>query len=431
MSQEKQLEIAVPSEEDRAEHVEAPPSEEDRATISKEEWRILQSTQCPLMPDTYERSNPKLVAPYYYNDEFWIEDEKDDTKARIVEFAAENRNEPSKCDQFFYYVTFTRANTKEMAKKDAKLMLAVDEYVKEVRVNRSYELHTKLHVAMAEKRDGKDDGDDSNDAYKKLVPSWIGRMAFIVGFLTTALNGYFIVHGLNLALNGRYSTWTMNLFALIMSLCELVLYCNILLGNMLTMFFTFLIQSCLGGTSYIQTKVIALNLRDLTTLSILRYMPSVEIVTNFMIHWRQSFAAISTDFHLTIHNSCVDPERRNVCDVFFSVPVFIIETCAPLLSIYALLVKMKALGFVVEGEPFASWTGYGQYIAFFAFLNQVSGLRVLRKIETSSIQHFVFSGADASLDADELLLLDDWWNVTVLSAVSNLKLSWYDNMVFW
>ena len=55
----------------------------------------------------------------------------------------------------------------------------------------------------------------------------------------------------------------------------------------------------------------------------------------------------------------------------------------------------------------------------------------MRNVETSSIQHFVFSGADAELDTDELLLLDDWWNVSVLSAVSNLHLGWYDNMVFW
>merc|ERR1712039_335496 len=75
--------------------------------------------------------------------------------------------------------------------------------------------------------------------------------------------------------------------------------------------------------------------------------------------------------------------------------------------------------------------GYSEYLTFFAFLNQVAGLRVLRKVETESIQHFVFSGADASLDTDELILMDKWWDITLLSAVSNLHLGWYDNMVFW
>merc|ERR1712048_422608 len=96
----------------------------------------------------------------------------------------------------------------------------------------------------------------------------------------------------------------------------------------------------------------------------------------------------------------------------------------------AILGKVKQLEFVFQGEIFEDWR-LTQYVVFIAFLNQVAGLRVLRKVETASIQHFVFSGSDATLDTQELLLLDNWWNVTLLSAVSNLKLNWYDNMVFW
>ena len=106
------------------------------------------------------------------------------------------------------------------------------------------------------------------------------------------------------------------------------------------------------------------------------------------------------------------------------------ELIAPILSIMAILVKVKQLEFVFDGEPFDDWH-LSQYIVFIAFINQVAGLRVLRNVEAASIQHFVFSGSDASLDKDELILLDKWWNVTILSAVSNLNLGWYDNMVFW
>lgn len=94
------------------------------------------------------------------------------------------------------------------------------------------------------------------------------------------------------------------------------------------------------------------------------------------------------------------------------------------------MVKIKQLDFISQGEPFADWN-FAQYLAFLAFLNQVAGLRILRNVETESIQHFVFSGADALLDTDELILLNKWWDVTLLSAVSTLNLGWYDNMVFW
>lgn len=216
-----------------------------------------------------------------------------------------------------------------------------------------------------------------------------------------------------------------------MAICEAILYCNILFGYIITFFISLLYQLWIGhGTTYVQCKIIALQLRDLSTLSILRYMPSIEIVSSWIIHWKETVAKIYSELIILCSNSLTLSKRRNICDIIFAIPVFIIERIAPLLAIYAILVKIKQLAFVVDGEPFADWS-LEQYISFIAFLNQVAGLRVLRNVETASIQHFVFSGSDAELDTDELLLLDDWWNVSLLSAVSNLHLGWYDNMVFW
>ena len=100
------------------------------------------------------------------------------------------------------------------------------------------------------------------------------------------------------------------------------------------------------------------------------------------------------------------------------------------MAIFALWIKMKQLEFMFVGDMRSDWT-FMEFVSIFAFLNQVAGLRLLRKVETETIQHFVFSGADASLDTEELLLLDDWWNITLISAVSNLQLNLFDNMVFW
>merc|ERR1712218_34925 len=40
-------------------------------------------------------------------------------------------------------------------------------------------------------------------------------------------------------------------------------------------------------------------------------------------------------------------------------------------------------------------------------------------------------GPDGEMDLDDILLMNRWWNVTVLSVLSNLNLNWFDNMVFW
>ena len=62
---------------------------------------------------------------------------------------------------------------KDKAKHEAEVMLAVDQYISCVHINKSYEIHSKLKIAEAESR-GHCDGDAANDAYKKLVPGWLG-----------------------------------------------------------------------------------------------------------------------------------------------------------------------------------------------------------------------------------------------------------------
>ena len=254
---------------------------------------------------------------------------------------------------------------------------------------------------------------------------------FLTIFIMVIFNGYFIAESLRIAIRGDYQTEFMNLLALIMAISEAVLYTNILFAYIFTFCISLLYQLWVAhGTTYMQSKIIATQLRSLSTLSILRYMPSIEIISSWIIHWQESCAKIYSDCIITCSNTLGCSKRGNFCDIIFAVPCFIIETVAPLLAIYAIVVKMRQLEFIIDTEPFIGWT-LSQWISFIAFLNQVAGLRVLRVIEAESIQHFVFSGSDAQLDTDELLLLDDWWNVTVLSAVSNLELSWYDNMVFW
>ena len=253
---------------------------------------------------------------------------------------------------------------------------------------------------------------------------------FGVTVFTSALNGYFVISSLITSAKSEYDTEAMNTAALVMGICEVILYADILLSDIFSNACIMAYELMTGDTVYLETKLIATEIRSLSTLSILRYMPSVELVTSWLVHWKETVSKIVANIWLLCKNNTSGLSvRTNWFARIFSIPVYLVETLAPILALFAVLVKIKQLEFTVEKDP--SYWEYSEFLTFFAFLNQVAGLRVLRKVETASIQHFVFSGADATLNTEELLLLDKWWNVTLLSAVANLKLNWYDQMVFW
>ena len=89
---------------------------------------------------------------YAVNKELWKEDGEDSCK--LIDF----RNE----------------NMKRHAMDDAELMMAVDKYISHVHINKSTEIHEKLLIAYKEKTSEFDDGDTSNDAYQKLIPTPVG-----------------------------------------------------------------------------------------------------------------------------------------------------------------------------------------------------------------------------------------------------------------
>jgi len=386
-------------------------------------WPILNATQCPLIPDQYDEDGT-LCSIYYFNDAFWKQCDGDDGSAdcRKVLLADDDGGcRHRKC------------------KDDAELMLAVDRYTSNVSINTSLQLYDKLKIALREKTTDYDDGDSRNDVYQKLVPTKLGRLMFLSVSFTSTLNGYFIAESIRVASQGAYGSQWATVLALVMTISEAILFCNLFLVDIVVNSLIMAYRAASGQTTYVQTKTIALQLRNLSTLSILRYLPSIEIVSAAVVNWKETLAKISSGMILVLKNSLTNVENSTKCgagtlktvlDIIFAIPCYIIEVFAPLLAVYAILVKIKQLSFVIDSEPFGGW-GFSEYLTFIGFLNQVAGLRVLRNIEKQSIQHFVFSGHDAELDTDELLLLDKWWNVTVLSAVSSLQLGLIDNMVFW
>ena len=257
--------------------------------------------------------------------------------------------------------------------------------------------------------------------------------------LTTLMNGIFVCYGLSTSLSGLYSTSFMNNASIVLGICEVILYGNILLSRVLFNLLLLLRGLLTNRSTFTPCKVIAQELRSLSTLSILRYMPSIELVTSMVSNWRETAHKVEAEFRiLCTHKRPANgrasrkKHARYYCKILWRLPVYVVETFAPFLALFAMLVKIKELEFAIEDgdDPFVRW-GIMDCLTFLAFLNQVAGLRVLRKVETASIQHFVFSGSDAQLNTKELLLMESWWNITLLSAASSLHLRWWDNMVFW
>jgi len=379
----------------------------DNSAVNKHDLRVvLQDTQCPLMPSKYGQSG-ELCSAFYFNGELW---RLGDGDCRIIEFESEA--------------------LKRKAMDECELMMAVDEYISYVHINKSTEIYSKLNTANLE-AGGVDDGDDSNDEYQKLIPSVVARIMFVVMVMTSALNCYAVINGFIVSIEFGYDSKMLNQAAIVMSVCEMVLLSNILLSDVLVNTVFLSLKLLTGDTVFLESKLIATELRSLSTLSILRYLPSVELMTSYFVRWRETLSTITAKLLLLCResNDCECSVRTNWFKRVFSVPVYLVETAAPFLALFAILVKIQEIEFAAGGSPM-DWS-LTQLLAFIAFLNQVAGLRVLRNVEAASIQHFVFSGADATMDTDELLLIDNWWNITVLSAVSNLKMSSFDNMVFW
>ena len=123
-------------------------------------WSILKETQCPLAPEKYGK-DAELSSAYYFDGEFWTFNAESDS-LEMVDFNNDDKR-------------------KRQAMDDSELMLAVDKYVSNVHINNSIQVFNKLKTALAETQ-GDDDGDDSNDAYKKLMPTMTGLILFVFYF---------------------------------------------------------------------------------------------------------------------------------------------------------------------------------------------------------------------------------------------------------
>ena len=95
-------------------------------------------------------------------------------------------------------------------------------------------------------------------------------------------------------------------------------------------------------------------------------------------------------------------------------------------------IKKKKISFAFD-VLFSDWNII-EIIRYFAFVNQVASIRKVSTIETQAIQHFVFSGKNAVMSVEERILMNAWWNFTLVSCVANISAYFpfpiFDSMVY-
>jgi len=385
--------------------------------ISFEEFSAIRLNQCPLPPRKYKyKDNDGKEREYkgtawFYKDKFWIK-ETDSNDIYPVDL-------PPK--EFVKY------------KKRLNKMRTVDEYISGFGLTTSVDIYKMLTEAVNRdalsastqgkmKKDAKVTG--ASIYAKKFNPTWWNRLGFLAVIFRAALNAYFIVTNFitiyDVPTNYR-------IFVFIVVCIEAILFLIAFLRTLYNVY-SLLRRLCKGTTTHFQVKNIPENLRQLGSLSVMRYLPNGESVMMFRKRGNEWLSEKKASYKFEVSNA----RTFKYLVILRWVILSILDIIGPFVAVFSLLFKMAQLNF--QFESFGNWQWF-TIVGYFAFVNQVAGIRKVRKIEIDALEHFIFSGSDIKLSVEENLLLDAWWNYTIVSCVANIcdefKYPVYDSIIFW
>jgi len=397
-------------------------------TISMAEYEVMIKQQCPLPPRKFmyrphinENKWTKPTTAWFYENSFWIKCEEEDNK--------------------IYEVIFR--NTKDFKKyrKRVYAMRTADEYIDCFKLQKSESIYKMLTSAVGEdinamsKSDKKeitrspdsnlDDAPTNAAVYaSKFKPKWWDRFVFLGVFGRVLLNAFYIIYNF-VTINEVPTEY--RIFVGIVVGIEAVLFiisasrCGYNLWSLMT-------RVCQGDTTHFQCKNVPVHLRQLGSLSVMRYLPSGESVKMFKKRGKEWLNERKANYKFEMKNS----HKFKCCVRLRWLILAILDVIGPLVAIFSLLFKMAQLDF--QWEVFQNWE-WIEILTYFAFVNQVAGIRKVRYIEIDSLQHFIFSGSDIKMDATENLLLEWWWNYTMVSVLANIcsefKYPVFDSIIFW
>lgn len=238
-------------------------------TISFEEYTLIQENQCPLPPRRYEYINEQgqririRTTAWFYRDKFWVKEE--------------NTNK-------VYAVDISQ---KELKKHKHRInqMRTVDEYISEFSLTSSVQIYKMLTAAINPDALSQSTKaallNNTNTNFtgatllaKKFNPTWKNRIGFSFVIGRAILNAYFIISNF---IRIEEVPADYRIFVFIIVCIEALLF-FIAAVRTLYNFYSLMRRMCTGSTTHFQVKNIPENLRQIGSLSVIRYLPNGEAI---------------------------------------------------------------------------------------------------------------------------------------------------------
>eukprot|EP01083_Nonionella_stella_P001773 5081_1 len=390
--------------------------------ITYQEYERLIETQCPLPPrkqryinDKNEECQIKATA-WFYRDQFWIKE----------------------ADSLAVYPVILSPKDFKRYKKRVLQMRTVDQFLSGFSLTTSVDIYNMLQTSInkdaltpstkAALGRGKRLARTPTNATlyaKKFHPKWQSRIGFIPVILRAALNAYFIVS--NFITVRKLVPVNYRIYVYIVVSIEALLFLISLMRTLYNMYSLYK-RMCTGATTHFQVKNIPENLRQMGSLSVMRYLPNGESAGRFKKRYKEWVYERKALYKFEVGNA----RNFKYLVILRWLIISFLDVIGPFVAIFSLLFKMAQLNF--QFEVLGQWRWF-EILGYFGFVNQVAGIRKVRKIEIDAVQHFVFSGSDIKMSEEEALLLDVWWNYTMVSCVANIcdefKYPVFDSIIFW
>ena len=228
---------------------------------TKKLYDLLKKTQCPILPRDWE-STGNLISIYYFNNVFWTEDETQSDKCRMV--------------------VFQNNDQRKLANETVSLIFTIDKYVTGLTVNKSFQVYQNLFIAQQENIE-KGDQVNTRNFYKYLMPTLISKIFYIVTLAFVVFNGFVIITQLsNAVANPDIRGTNILTFS-----CELFLFAHKAVATFLYETAKLIYKRWNNETAYTEIKKIALTAKQLSRFSILVYLPSTEMLGQYMVRRKE------------------------------------------------------------------------------------------------------------------------------------------------
>ena len=357
-------------------------SQSDVLSISLAEYEQLTQRQCPMPPRKYKYINSAIeecstdsqTTAWYYKGKFWIKERGTDK----------------------VYAAILKPKEAKKYKDRINCMRTVDEYLSGFHLTSSVDIYQMLNTAInmdaanAQTHaaiKGKAGKMTNAVKYaKKFTPTWKERLGLLTIIFRAVLNAYFIV--------SNFVTFTevpagWRVFVLIVVSIEAILWLIAFLRTMYNLQ-SLLKRVCTGSTTHFQVKNVPDNLRQLGSLSVMRYLPSGEQLGMAQKRGKEWWRAKKASYTFEVSNARNFKFLVRIRWLIMS----ILDVIGPVVAIFSLLFKMaqvctcyvdhlcmythnrmlascKQLNFQFDGfDDLTLWALADQIIRYFAFVNQ-------------------------------------------------------------